>query len=225
MKILGFDTATSACSVALSINGEIREQTVVVPQRHAEIILSMIEKLLGEAGVSLRQLNAIAFGQGPGSFMGVRIAAGVAQGLAYGADLPVVPVSTLRILAQTAYQQTGHKAVISAWDARMQAIYWGIYRLNDSGIMCTERPDALNPPGELDIPSETNWLLAGNAWQVYQQELKIPIHAYPQLTDIYPQARAILPIAEELMRNGEARNPMEIEPVYLRNDIAHVKKC
>ncbi len=223
MKILAFDTATAACSVALLMGGEVHEQSVIAPQRHAELILPMIEKLLSEAGITLTQLNAIAFGQGPGSFMGVRIATGVAQGLAFGADLPVIPVSTLQALAQTAWQQTRRSDIIAAWDARMQAIYWGVYQLNENGLMMPARPDALNPPDEMLMPTGKNWLLAGNAWKIYHQELASKLNPDAQIADIYPEARAILSIAQILLCEGKVSSALEIEPVYLRNDVAHRK--
>jgi len=215
MNILAFDTATSACTVALLAHGEIRERFEIAPQRHAELILPMIDELLKEAGISLRQLDAIAVGQGPGSFMGVRIAIGIAQGLAFGADLPVIPISTLQILAQTAYQQTHRPDIIAGWDARMLAIYWGIYRLGDHQIMRSVQKDALNPPHELKIPDPFDGLLAGNAWQIYRSSLSLPSSV--EILDIYPHARAIIPIAEILYREGKVQTPLEIEPVYLRN--------
>jgi tRNA threonylcarbamoyladenosine biosynthesis protein TsaB len=224
MKILAFDTATAACSVALLIGEEIHEQVAIAPQRHAELILPMIETLLNEAGISLAQLNAIAFGHGPGSFMGVRIATGVAQGLAFGADLPVIPVSTLQALAQTAWQQNGCPDIIAAWDARMQAIYWGVYSLSESGLMLPSRSDALNPPEELLIPTGKNWLLAGNAWKIYHQQLASKLNPDAQIVDIYPQARAILSIAQVSLREGKVHSALEVEPVYLRNEVTHLNR-
>lgn len=220
MKILAFETSTLACSAALSINGEIKELFELAPQRHAELILPMVEQLLLEAGMKLNQLDVIGIGQGPGSFMGARIAVGVAQGLAFGADLPVIGISTLQILAQTAYQQSRRTEIIAAWDARMNGIYWGIYRLNHQGIMTAVQADALSAPEELKIPSGITWLLAGNAWQTYRQPLEKVLSYLDQKTDIYPRAAAIIPLAQVFYQEGKACNPAAIEPVYLRNDIA-----
>lgn len=222
-NILAFDTATAACSVALSVNGEIREQFEIAPQRHAEQILPMINQLLSEAGIRLNQLDAIAVGQGPGSFMGVRIAVGVAQGLAFGANLPVIPVSTLQALAQTAYLQTQRPDIIVAWDARMQAIYWGVYSVDNQQLMQPLCADALNAPNELNISVAKNWLFAGNAWQVYRQELTPVLNSSAEILTIYPHASAIIYLAEALYRAGQMRSPMELEPVYLRDQIAHLK--
>jgi tRNA threonylcarbamoyladenosine biosynthesis protein TsaB len=224
MKFLAFETATSACSAALLIHGEIKELFEIAPQRHAELILPMIEQLLLEAGIKLSQLDAICIGQGPGSFMGVRIAAGIAQGLAFGANLPVITLSTLQILAQSAYQQTERPEVIAAWDARMNAVYWGIYRLNHQGIMVSLKADALNEPRELIIPPQHRWLLAGNAWEIYRHELKEMLGYWDELTGIYPRAAAMIALAKVAYDEGKVRNPLQIEPVYLRNDVAHTHK-
>lgn len=224
MKILAFETTTSACSVALSYQGEIKESFKLAPQRHAELILPTIDQLLREAGIKLNQLDVICIGHGPGSFMGARIAVGVAQGLAFGADLPVIGISTLQILAQTAYQLTQRPEIITAWDARMNAIYWGVYQLNQQGIMIPMQEDALNNPDELNIPAGTSWLLTGNAWQTYRQSLEKVISCLDEKTDIYPRAAAMIPLAEVFYQEGKSRDPVEIEPVYLRNDIANVSK-
>lgn len=224
MKILAFDTATAGCSVALLINGEILERFEVALQRHAELILPMIDNLLNSAGITLKQLDAIAVGQGPGSFMGLRIAVGVAQGLAFGADLPVIPISSLQTLAQTAYRQTQHPHIIAGWDARMQAIYWGIYSLGENQLMMPVVPDALIEPQDLIIPEGNDWLLTGNAWLAYRQQLTPVLKSYRQITDIYPQARAMIDIAAVLFQQGQVRNALQIEPIYLRDQVAHIKK-
>ena len=133
MKILAIDTATDACSVALHLDGDYREIHELAPRRHAEILLPRIRTLLSEAALSLRDLDALAFGRGPGAFTGVRIATGVIQGLAFGADLPVVPISSLHALAQGAWRERGEGNVLAAFDARMGEVYWGAYRLDAAG--------------------------------------------------------------------------------------------
>ncbi len=135
MKLLAIETAAEACSAALLIDGEISLRYEVQPRKHSELIMSMLNSLLQEADLSPARLDGLAFGCGPGSFTGVRIAAGVAQGVALGADLPVVRVSTLAALAQGYFRQSGHTSVLPAFDARMQEVYWGCYRLQDSGLM------------------------------------------------------------------------------------------
>jgi tRNA threonylcarbamoyladenosine biosynthesis protein TsaB len=223
MKILAFDTATAACTVAVSANHEILQRTEIAPQRHAELILPMIDSLLQEAGISLQQLDAIAVGRGPGSFMGVRIAAGVAQALGYAANLPIMPISTLQILAQTAYLQTCKENIIAGWDARMQAIYWGIYHLDNQGIMSPIQPDTLSLPHEINFNREKTYLMAGNAWPTYRQQLDPMIQSSPTIADIYPQAHVMISIAQMLYQQGKLCSPFEIEPVYLRDHIVHSK--
>jgi tRNA threonylcarbamoyladenosine biosynthesis protein TsaB len=127
LKILALDTATEACSAAIIVDSEISEKSLIAPRRHADLILSMIDELLSDSGVALSELDAIAFGRGPGAFTGIRIAAGIVQGLAYGADLPVIPISTLAALAQGTNENSDF--IISAIDARMSEIYTAIYRL------------------------------------------------------------------------------------------------
>ena len=122
MKILAVDTATEACSAALYINGDIQERFEIAPREHTRLLLPMVDSLMAEAGIRPQQLDAIAFGCGPGSFTGVRIAAGVMQGIAYGADLPVVPVSTLAAISQSCLQKTAHDTIFTAVDARMNEI-------------------------------------------------------------------------------------------------------
>ncbi|VFM95033.1 MAG: tRNA threonylcarbamoyladenosine biosynthesis protein TsaB [Candidatus Kentron sp. G] len=133
MKIFAIDTATDACSAALHLDGGCREIHELAPRRHAEILLPRIRTLLSEAALSLRDLDALAFGRGPGAFTGVRIATGVIQGLAFGADLPVVPVSSLHALAQGAWRERGEENILAAFDARMGEVYWGAYRLDATG--------------------------------------------------------------------------------------------
>ncbi len=128
MKILAIDTATEACSAALLIIGETGDTEIssryqLAPREHSRLILKMIDELLTEADVPVSSVDAIAFGQGPGSFMGLRIAAGVVQGIAFAHDIPVVPVSTLKAIAQRAYEETGSAHVLATIDARMDEVY------------------------------------------------------------------------------------------------------
>ncbi|GAB4353090.1 MAG: hypothetical protein Kow0060_03270 [Methylohalobius crimeensis] len=128
MRILAIETATEACSAALYLDGVVEERFQVAPRRHTHLILPMAEALLAEAGLTLSALDGLAFGRGPGSFTGLRIAAGVIQGLAFGADLPVVPVSTLAALAWQVFDEGAADCALAALDARMGEVYWGIYR-------------------------------------------------------------------------------------------------
>jgi tRNA threonylcarbamoyladenosine biosynthesis protein TsaB len=131
MKLLALDTATEACSAAVWVDGTVLERYELAPRRHAALILPMIEAVLAEANLSPLQLDAIAFGRGPGAFTGVRIAVGIAQGIAFAADLPVIPISTLAALALGAAQETGYSRIAAALDARMGEVYWGVYAVAD----------------------------------------------------------------------------------------------
>lgn len=228
--LLAIETSTEACSAALFTGSEKIERFEIAPQRHSDIILSQIESLLGEAGYALTQVDAIAFGSGPGSFMGVRIATGVAQGLAYGIDRPVIPVSTLQILAQSSYENEERERVIAAWDARMNAIYWGAYRM-EGGIMRPIQSDCLNKPEEfsrtiIGLTENAQWAGVGNGWEVYESTLSAKIRE--QLTSIdvhvYPHARSALEIAKERFEKKEWLDPLKAEPVYIRNQVTRNPK-
>ena len=219
MKLLAIETATHACSAALWVDGQRLDRTQVAPRQHSALVLAMVDELLVDASLSLGNLDAIAFGQGPGSFMGVRLAVGIAQGLAFGAELPVIPVSTLQALAQVAYQAKSISSVIAGWDARMNGIYWGAYTLDEAGIMQSVKADALNEPNEITLPAEHEWLLAGNAWDVYREKLDEKILACSMMTDIYPQASAVVEIGANLFSQGKVTSVEQAEPVYLRTKV------
>lgn len=215
-NLLALDTATEACSIALNVGDELHSYFDVVPQRHSELVLGKIESLLSEANITLNTINTIAFGCGPGSFMGVRIATSVAQGLAFGIDCSVIPISTLQALAQTAYEETKAPNVIVGWDARMGGIYWGIYELKN-GLMEPVVKDSLSNPNDIQLPAHGEWLAVGNVWKAYR------VDRLPSLvkTDLYPQASAIITLGQDRLRRGETQLPEDAEPVYLRNQVTN----
>ncbi|MGH8459668.1 MAG: tRNA (adenosine(37)-N6)-threonylcarbamoyltransferase complex dimerization subunit type 1 TsaB, partial [Nevskiales bacterium] len=137
MKLLALDSATEACSVALYIDGEVRERFEVAPRRHTQLLMPMVHSLLAEAGIGFSDLDLLAYAQGPGSFTGLRIAAGAVQGLALGLDRPVIGISTLAALASRAMRVGQAQQVAVAMDARMNQVYWGQYALDKSG-QCRE---------------------------------------------------------------------------------------
>ncbi|MBS0351031.1 MAG: tRNA (adenosine(37)-N6)-threonylcarbamoyltransferase complex dimerization subunit type 1 TsaB [Proteobacteria bacterium] len=224
MKILAFDTATAGCSVALLAHGQITERFELTMQKHGELILPMIQNLLNDAGLHLKQLDAIAVGRGPGSFIGVRIAVAVAQGLAFGANLPVIPLSTLQTLAQTAYLQTGHSHILPGWDARMRAIYWGGYQVNANQLMQAIIPDSLSSPEELRPDLAIAWLPVGNAWNLYRHQMPQMLEWREKPLELFPKARAMLELAVASYQKGELLDPSKLEPVYLRDQVAHIKR-
>ncbi len=223
LRLLAFDTSTEACSVALCVGTETVSRDQRVPQKQSEFILPMIDEVLAEASLSLSQLDAIAFGQGPGSFMGLRIALGVAKGLAYGVDCPLIAISSLQSLAQSAYQHYAAEQVVAALDARMQAMYWGVYEIDSEKVMQTKIPDALSAPAELTLPQSEVYVAAGNAWSVYEaeltQRLKTQLSAvHPEL---YSEAKAMLVIAAQKYQRKEWTSAEAAEPSYIRDQVTH----
>ncbi|HFD80337.1 MAG TPA: tRNA (adenosine(37)-N6)-threonylcarbamoyltransferase complex dimerization subunit type 1 TsaB [Gammaproteobacteria bacterium] len=221
-RILAIETATEACSAALLVDGEVHERFEVAPRQHAALLLPFVEALLADAGLLAGQLDAVAFGRGPGSFTGLRIAAAMTQGIAFGAGLPVVPVSTLAALALGAVREQGATAVLAALDARMSEVYWGAYRRAADGLVEAAGPEGLCAPQALRPPHEDRWSGAGSGWERYAgvlagvagvDEHRIHGHLKPHAADI-----ARLAVSE--LRRGRALAPEQALPVYLRNQVA-----
>ena len=170
MKLLALDTSTDACSVALRIKGETTMDFRIAPRQHTDIILDMVDGLLQGADMSLAELDAIAFGRGPGAFTGLRVAAGVVQGMAYGADLPVVPVSSLAALAQAASNKHGVARVMAVMDARMREVYVGCFR-RQGDVMQLQGQETVIAPDKLQLPQEHLWFGAGSGFAHYIEDL------------------------------------------------------
>jgi len=224
-NLLTFEAATQVCSVALYVNGQTFCRFEKTPKRSSEALLVMINELLIEAGISIKQLDAIAVGYGPGSFMGVRLAVGVAQGLAFPYDIPLMGVSTLQILAQTAFQKFKSTSVLTAWDARMHEMYYGFYQLNDSGIMDPTQKDQLMTPHQY-APPKGNYTLAGNAWSVYYDDFSTEFKNQfdkdaVESAWIYPHAENLLTIAEDRYRQKAYIPALDLMPVYLRDKVTY----
>ncbi len=222
MKLLAIETAAEACSAALLIDGEISLRYEVQPRKHSELIMPMLDELLKEAGLKPAQLDGLAFGCGPGSFTGVRIAAGVAQGVALGADLPVVRVSTLAALAQGHYRQSGYTRVLPAFDARMQELYWGCYQLQDSGLMGALFPDQIAAAHKVRLPEGGGWHGVGSGWDSYVEELSrlIADGLESVTTNLYCSAHDVALLGAFSMEQGESVPADEALPQYLRDDVA-----
>jgi len=218
MNILAFDVSTHACTVALRVGDRYFSHHIIAPQGHASLLLLLIQKLLQEAEVELSAVQAIAFGAGPGSFMGVRLALSMAQGLAFGVGIPVIPVSSLQILAQTAIEKNAihSQQFLVGWDARMNEIYWGVYQKDDHGIARPLVEDTLSAPEAVSALPISDCAV-GNAWAVYRERLlAIPRET---ITDIYPTATALLTIASDQYAKGETVVPELAEPQYIRNQV------
>ncbi len=229
--ILALDTATPACSVALlKDNGECVQEFALTAQRHSNVILNFVDLVLADSGITLNEVDAIAFGAGPGSFMGVRTAVGIAQGLAYASDIPVIPISTLRALAQSAFKKTKERCVIAGWDARLQSIYWGAYRMDDHNIAQSIVADALEEhPDQMAWPDtllEPNTLAAGNAWVVYRDQISKSFQEKigSVLEFCYPEASSVADIALVDYQKGQYQPPEVATPMYLRHHVAQLPR-
>jgi tRNA threonylcarbamoyladenosine biosynthesis protein TsaB len=221
MKLLAIDTSSQACSIALFDGDKVHSQHQIAPMQQAQLILSMIETLLQSAGVELKQLDALAFGCGPGSFTGVRIATSVIQGLAFAMDIPVIPVSSLAALAQSAYQDLGWQKLLVGVDARMQEVYWAAYQVNASGLVDLVGKEMVCAPQQVVIPAGEGWCGVGNAWEVYHDEL--PVKPAQQDALRVPAATAILQLATEKYKKKDWVSPADAMPIYLRDTVAFKK--
>jgi tRNA threonylcarbamoyladenosine biosynthesis protein TsaB len=221
LHILAIETATAACSAALYIDGTISERYELAPREHALLILPMVDSLLGEAGIPVGALDAIAFGQGPGAFTGVRVAASVAQGIAYAADLPVVGVSTLATLALGAMRTSGERHVMCALDARMTEVYWGVYEQGDEALPQLQGEERVCAPGLAVMPDGGTWVGAGGGWASYRGELmgRAGQRVSRLLADLEPRASDQSRLAARAYRRGETLAPEQALPVYLRDTV------
>ena len=219
MKLLAIETATEACSVALWNDGEVRERFEIAPRRHAELVLPWCDAVLAEAGVSRTQLDAIAVGRGPGAFTGVRLAIAVAQGIALGLDRPLVPVSTLHVLAAGAHAEDGAH-VLAAIDARMHEVYWATYRMAD-GIPRETSPEVVIAPSSIHIPGD-GWRGIGTGFSANDSELATRLASQFAVmdADALPHAADLARLAAAAHARGETVSPDLVEPAYLRNHVA-----
>ncbi|MDJ0738956.1 MAG: tRNA (adenosine(37)-N6)-threonylcarbamoyltransferase complex dimerization subunit type 1 TsaB [Gammaproteobacteria bacterium] len=224
MKLLAIDTTEDACSAALAIDGEIAERFALAPRRHSELILPMMDGLLADAGLALTALDALAFARGPGAFTGLRIAASVVQGAAFGSGLPVVPVSSLHALAQGCLDGVGSGAVLSAFDARMGEVYWGAFRSDAGGIMRPVGDESVAAADAVALPDGAGWRGAGSGWKTYAAALaaRCPT-AEPPLADAMVHAAAVARLGGVLFAEGRAVDAERALPVYLRDDVAWAK--
>jgi tRNA threonylcarbamoyladenosine biosynthesis protein TsaB len=223
LRLLAIDTATEACSVALLCGDAVQERFELAPRRHAALLLPFAEALLSEAGLGLRQLDAIAFGRGPGSFTGLRIAAGMAQGMAFGAGLPVIPVSTLAALAQGAVREHAVERVLAAIDARMQEVYWGAYRCGPGGLVEAVGEELVSRPAEVPVPADAGaWTGTGSGWSSYRAALatRCGVPEERILAEQWPHALDTARLAAALYAAGAGVAPQQAAPVYLRDRVA-----
>lgn len=225
-RILALETATDACSAALLVGSEVSERFEIAPRGHAALLLPFVEGLLAETSLQITELDAIAFGRGPGSFTGLRIAAGMAQGLAFGAGLPVLPVSTLASLAQGCVRECGAQGVLAALDARMQEVYFGAYRVAADGLVAAAGEEVVCAPAAVTVPDGNDWYTAGDGWQSYSDEMKARLSQPPagSLDTARPHAADVARLAAALWQRDGGVPAEQATPVYLRNHVADKPK-
>ena len=226
MNLLAFETATEACSVAVWVDGAVHERFEIAPRRHAELALPWAEELLREVGIATSQLDAIAVGRGPGAFTGVRLAIAIAQGIALALDRPVVPVSTLAVLAVSLppppSQGEEPERILAAIDARMGEVYAGAYERRGDEVVALS-PETVSAPDAVMLPGDHNgWHGVGTGFAARDGKLQTYLHG--RLRSVDPSA---LPHAADLARlaaiayaRGESVAPERLEPAYLRNQVA-----
>ena len=225
MNILAIETATDACSCALEHAGTVVARHAVEPRRHTELLLPMIDAVLAEAGISLGALDAIAFGRGPGSFTGLRIACSVAQGLGFGADRPLVAVSTLQVVAAGMRRSRGTPRVLVALDARMGEVYWGGFEW-DGATMVPAIEESVVSPHAVHVPAAGTWAAAGSGWSAHRAVLdgrvadRLGHPPNPVDEARLPDARDMLAPAKLALESGLAVAPEDASPVYLRSRVA-----
>ena len=226
MRILAIDTATEACSVALNNDGTLFAHFELCPREHTQRILPLVKDVLTEGGVALSELDALAFGRGPGSFTGVRIGIGIAQGLALGAELPMIGVSTLATMAEGAWRKSGATRVLAAIDARMGEVYWAEYQRDADGVWHGEETEAVLKPDAVTARLSAlsgEWATVGTGWQAWPEMAN---DTGLTLTDggvSLPEAQDMLPIAHHQLSLGHTVAVEHAEPVYLRNEVAWKK--
>ena len=222
MNLLAFETSTEALSVALSVDGDVRERFELAPRRHAELSLPWAEELLADAGIGRSQLDAIAVGRGPGAFTGVRLAIALAQGIALALDRPVVAVSTLAALAMRAEAHGATSSVLAAIDARMGEVYSAAYELRD-GEAHALGVERVGVPGSVVVPGEEGgWIGVGTGFGAVENALSQRLASRFVSIDAtqLPHAADVARLAVKAFARGEAVAAERIEPAYLRNNVA-----
>ena len=224
MKLLAVETSSIACSVALQVDDDVQDQHVVEAKAHTRILMPMIKSLLDDAGINVADLDALVLGNGPGSFIGMRIGASVVQGLAYAAKLKIVPISSLACVAADVFQKHAGKHVAIAQDARMSQIYFGCFERDGAGL-----PAAIGAERILDLAeietlndfADLPWLAAGAGWQRYPALAELQRPKLTVLPDIeLPRATNLLRLAQVSIASGNSISPEQLQPAYLREQVA-----
>ena len=217
MKLLAFDTSTENLSLALMQGDDITTFDVLAGQSHSQLILPQIQALLADAGLQVKDLQGVAFGAGPGSFTGVRIAAGVAQGLGFGAGLPVAGICTLQALAEA----SGADKVLACLDARMGEVYFAAYIKNAGSWQAVIEP-GLYKPQAVPAVEGSDWVGVGSGWQAYAEQLSQVYQEQVQdvRPELLPTASAVLRLAKPEFMSGKPLPAADAMPIYIRNRVA-----
>lgn len=228
LTLLALDTSSEGCSAALLHEGQLTDRFALAPRGHTRLLMPMVRELLAERGLPASALDAVAFARGPGSFTGLRIATGVVQGLAYGLNIPVVPISSLAaVAAQLTVEPsaaTADAGIAIALDARMGEVYWGCYSL-EQGLPVPLGPERVCPPALLNLPEGPgHWLGAGSGWRL-QDDMPLSVRARvarPE-PDRLPRAREVAVLGERAWFRGEVVPAAQAMPVYLRDEVTWKK--
>lgn len=228
MKLLALDTSSAGCSAALLVDGQLTERFELAPRGHTRLLMPMVRELLAEANLVPADLDALAFARGPGSFTGLRIATGVVQGLAWGLNLPVVPVSSLEAVALSAIEAYGlaeGDGVAVAFDARMSEVYLGVFGV-DSQFPAALAEERVCPPEAVTLPDsgQQRWLAAGSGW-AYRGAMADAVNSRITEFDesLLPRASAVARLAQRAFERGETVSAEQAQPVYVRDEVTWQK--
>lgn len=219
MKRLALDTSSLACTVALKVDDKLFERHEEQAREHTRLLMPMIRSVLEEAGVSLADLDTVVLGNGPGSFIGLRIAASVAQGLAHGAGLKIVPVSSLAAIAAEVFDHSDALKAAVAQDAHMNEVYLGLYERGDDDLPVLLSGERLQGQGVIEelAGSDANFVLAGQGWQRYPGLAAANEAGFSAESEVlYPRAAYLLKIAEQVPE----LEPKDLQPAYMRQKVA-----
>jgi len=229
-NILALDTSSDYCSVALYSQGKLSSKSELAPRSHTQLLLPMAKSIIENSAIELQDLDAIAFGCGPGSFTGLRIAAGVAQGLSYGLDCAIFPVSNLQAMALQRYRDKGEQEVLVAFDARMDEVYWSVCRVNEEGqsvSVATYGSEHVSAPEALFIPDECSRKSFVGVGSGFNFMDRFPVTVQQKMTDFdaeaRPQAKAICELALSAMLQGASGKLADAMPSYIRDKVTWKK--
>lgn len=218
LKLIAIETSSTICSVALNVDGKIDDRSRDVPRGHARHVLPLLDDLLQAHQLQLKQIEVIAFGRGPGSFTGVRIACAVTQGIAYGLNIPVIAISSLAAMAQT----TQGQYIYSVLDARMGEIYCAAYKRDSQGIVHRLGEEQLTLPEDSRVVANETWVGVGSGWVTYAQVLRRRLGDDILRVDEqgYPNARGVAELAKLAWEKAKFVSAAQAQPTYLRDKVA-----